>query len=305
VLDLLKRRLEARGWPLPFLAITGGEPLVRKDLSEVMHVAFRELGYTWGMTSNGVALSPGTAARLAQAGMSTVSVSLDGYGATHDTQRNAPGSYETTMANLINMTKNRVFKRIQVTTVVNPHNMDELETLHAVLLPLGLTSWRLASTDPIGRADESLMLTGAQHRELFEFIVSHSDERLPIIYACPSHLGEYEQRVRDHPFHCSAGQETMSILHNGDVAACPNIPAHDDTIQGNIYDQDINLDILEVWDTRYHFHRNRDIMFSEFCDACDVWDACRGGSRHSFDFEARTQRKCIKKMLDFERERGR
>ena len=39
------------------LDFTGGEPLVRKDLCEVMEYATNELGFHWGMTTNGILLN--------------------------------------------------------------------------------------------------------------------------------------------------------------------------------------------------------------------------------------------------------
>ena len=39
-----------------FLAVTGGEPLMRKDLFEIMEFAV-ELGFSWGITSNGMLIN--------------------------------------------------------------------------------------------------------------------------------------------------------------------------------------------------------------------------------------------------------
>jgi radical SAM protein with 4Fe4S-binding SPASM domain len=191
-------------------------------------------------------------------------------------------------------------RQVQITTIVGPHNIDELEQLFALFEGMqGLSSWRLASTDPIGRAagDGSLALDGAQHRILLEFILAHNTSKLPVFYACPSHLGEYEMRARDRKFCCHAGKSVMSILHNGDVAACPNIPRNRLTVQGNIRDTMIAMDLLSVWDKGYVFHRDPDARHSRFCEGCEVWEDCLGGSLHTFDFEKRQQRKCIRKAL--------
>ena len=59
------------------LCVTGGEPLLRKDFFEIMNYANR-LGFTWGMTSNGTLIDEDVAVKLFQAGMRTISISLDG-----------------------------------------------------------------------------------------------------------------------------------------------------------------------------------------------------------------------------------
>ena len=58
--------------------VTGGEPLVRQDLCEVMEYATKELGFYWGMTSNGILLNDENIAKLKKANMSTISISIDG-----------------------------------------------------------------------------------------------------------------------------------------------------------------------------------------------------------------------------------
>ena len=39
------------------ISVTGGEPLVRQDLCDVMQYATNELGFHWGMTTNGILLN--------------------------------------------------------------------------------------------------------------------------------------------------------------------------------------------------------------------------------------------------------
>lgn len=59
------------------LRLTGGEPLVRSDLEEVVRGAKAAGVASVGITTNGVALTPGRARSLAEAGLDSVNVSLD------------------------------------------------------------------------------------------------------------------------------------------------------------------------------------------------------------------------------------
>ncbi|MCJ7827624.1 radical SAM protein, partial [Patescibacteria group bacterium] len=65
------------------VAVTGGEPLLRKDLFEVMGHANR-LGFGWGMVTNGSLVTPRVVTQAKKAGMRTVDVSLDGLEQVHD-----------------------------------------------------------------------------------------------------------------------------------------------------------------------------------------------------------------------------
>ena len=70
--------------------VTGGEPLVRQDLCEVMEYATNELGFHWGMTTNGILLNDENIQKLRKANMETISISIDGLEKTHDTFRGVP-----------------------------------------------------------------------------------------------------------------------------------------------------------------------------------------------------------------------
>ena len=60
------------------LCVTGGEPLLRKDFFEIMNYAHSK-GFKWGMTSNATFITKDVAHKLADAGMGTISVSIDGF----------------------------------------------------------------------------------------------------------------------------------------------------------------------------------------------------------------------------------
>ena len=73
------------------IVATGGEPLVRRDLADVLGRA-RQMGFRFGTVTNGWLLSAKRARQLASAGMESVVVSLDGPQPTHDWLRDRGGS---------------------------------------------------------------------------------------------------------------------------------------------------------------------------------------------------------------------
>ena len=75
------------------VAVTGGEPTVRKDLLDVTtHIS--KLGFNWGMVTNGFLLDGRMAEGLKKSGMRTVVVSIDDIGKLHDEFRGIEGAYD-------------------------------------------------------------------------------------------------------------------------------------------------------------------------------------------------------------------
>lgn len=280
-----------------FINVTGGEPLVRKDLCDVMEYATNELGFHWGMTTNGILLTEENIEKLRKANMETISISIDGLEETHDEFRGVPNSYKKIINNLNNLKKSGYVKHIQVTTVFHKKNIKELEELYEVMLDLGLDSWRLASMDPIGRANENndLLLDGKDLKKLLDFIKSKKkDKRLELTYGCPGFLGlDYEKEVRKYYFFCRTGINIASILYNGDLFVCPNVPRIKSLIQGNIRTDNFK----DIWDNKYKEFRTNDRTKCGECEKCKYWDYCLGGAYHTWNFEENKQNKCVYNMI--------
>ena len=74
------------------IVITGGEPLVRKDLADCGR-QLRQHGFPWGIVSNGFAYDEARHKELMDAGMCSITISLDGLRDTHDAFRKRQGSF--------------------------------------------------------------------------------------------------------------------------------------------------------------------------------------------------------------------
>ena len=77
----------------PVLLFSGGEPLTRPDLADLVHRAVSR-GMRAVISTNGTLMTPERAAELKAAGASYAGVSLDGLKETHDRFRNRPGAFE-------------------------------------------------------------------------------------------------------------------------------------------------------------------------------------------------------------------
>ena len=274
------------------LNVTGGEPLVREDVLDVADYA-AELGFPWGMVTNGSLIDDDIIANMKASGMKTLTVSIDGCRATHEKLRRLDGSFERIIASLKSIRKQGFTDHLQVTTVVNKQNISELEELRRILLDIGLDSWRVVTADPIGRArnNDAILLDNDVMRRYFEFAEKYSDDRsLPVIQSCSHYFGEWEHRLRTRCFSCGAGRRVASILYNGDIFVCPNVERRRELIQGNVRTHSL----ADVWHSGFDFFRKRERTLADKCLSCYYRDNCLGDSLHTWNFDERRPRFCIR-----------
>lgn len=277
------------------LCVTGGEPLLRKDFFEIMNYA-HAAGFRWGMTSNATLITKEVAHKLAEAGMGTISVSIDGLPDTHDRLRGMKHAYDLAMRGVQNLIDENAFKAIQITTVVNHENIKELDQLFEIMKGIDIDSWRVINIEPIGRAlgRPEMLCTGEDLRDMFEFIRKARQDGFPVEYGCSHYLGlDYEVEVRDWYWICNAGVYTASIMSNGDIGACLDIERNPRTIQGNIRKDRLK----DVWDKRFELFRHNKAEDSEACRDCEHKKYCRGDAYHSWDYNEDKPLVCMRNIL--------
>lgn len=260
------------------IIVTGGEPLVRKDLERCGR-AFYERGFPWGMVTNAVGLTPERYKSLLASGLRSVTISLDGIGETHDWMRGMPGTYDRAKE-AIGMVASSGAVVFDVVTCVNKRSIKQLPQIKELLISLGVKAWRLFTVFPVGRAaqDSELRLSGEEFRAALDFIkATRKEGRIKCSYGCEGFLGDYEGEVRDGFFICSAGITVGSVMADGSIAACPSIRAN--YSQGNIYKDDF----VTVWQTRYQQYRDRSWMHTGECAVCKWFRYCRGNGMHLRD----------------------
>ena len=292
VLDEVKEDFSPK---LPQLCITGGEPLLRQDFFEILGYAHK-LGFRWGMTTNGTLITKDVARKLAEVGMGTVSVSLDGLEEQNDAFRRTPGGFRKALTGIHNLVDAAAFRHVQVTTVVHHQNIGDLDGLFDLLDSIDIDSWRVINMEPIGRALEhpELMLTQEDYRRMFTFIREKRIAGYPVTYGCSHYLGlEYEGELRDWYFLCTAGIYTASVMANGDVGACLDIERRPETIQGNIYETRFS----EIWRNRFEIFRQNAANLNKTCAACPDSRFCAGDAWHSWDFDQNAPRVCFRGTL--------
>jgi radical SAM protein with 4Fe4S-binding SPASM domain len=261
------------------LVVTGGEPLVRRDVPDVLATA-GGLGFRFGMVSNGWLLDEQRARTLVGLGMESVVVSLDGPRPDHDWLRNRAGSYERAVRGLT-ACREAGLPIVEAITCVTPRTLDKLERTYELAVAAGATHWRVFNIFPIGRArdDERLLLTPQGMREFVATMAAlrqrGKDEGVVVNLSEEGFLGfDWEDQVRDAPYFCRAGVNIAGLMADGSIAACPNLAPW--MAQGNAADDDF----VDVWENRYELFRDRSWTQVGDCDGCEQWGVCRGNSLH-------------------------
>ena len=257
------------------IVISGGEPLMRKDLAQIGK-ALHEREYPWGMVTNGLALTEARFRELRKAGLRSMTVSLDGLEQDHIWMRQHPLAFEGA-CRAIRLCVNEPGMVWDVVTCVNQRTIGHLPEIRDLLWGMGVRNWRIFGIDPMGRAADNpeLLLTDEQFRQLMDFIIAEREAGRHVSYSCEGYLGEYEGRVRDHLYQCAAGISVASILIDGSISACTSIRGK--YYQGNIYRDSF----WDVWENGFKPYRDRSWMKkTEPCKDCKAFSFCEGNGMH-------------------------
>ncbi len=268
------------------ISITGGEPLLRDDLPNIIR-RLRALGFphiTIQTNGNKLNENPNLLPALMDAGLSGLGLNLDGEQASHDRLRGRKGHFES-MCRLAKQVLEETTLYLTVTTVVSRLNLDDLPHLAKRLSNLRVHRWRLIELQPMGRAHkfDTSYLNRDDFRRLVDFVqhinleFSHIDKNPSpsVELACTGWFGaKYEGIIRPYIWHCHAGVSTLGIWSNGDIGGCTDIDHR--RSEGNVRTDSI----VEAWQHRFIQYRDWDSRKTGECVNCDQWALCHGGALH-------------------------
>jgi protoporphyrinogen oxidase len=146
----LLRQIAAFDKPLPHLILTGGDPLKRADLYDLIAYA-NLLGMTVSITPSATPeLSFDALLRLKIHGIESLGLSLDGSNAArHQAVRGVEGCFDWTMRALDDAAKLEL--PIQVNTLVSQETVDDLPAIYELLKSLKVMRWSLFFLVAVGR----------------------------------------------------------------------------------------------------------------------------------------------------------
>lgn len=260
------------------IIMIGGEVLMRKDIEEVGLYLYHN-GFPWGIVTNGMALRKQRLDSLIRSGLSSLTVSLDGFAEEHNHIRGHKEAFDNAVYAIKAIVEEPDLVW-DIVTCITPRSLATIKEFKEFIYSIGVRRWRIFTIVPMGRAkaDDSLQLTSQEFKQLMDFIIETRKEGLiKLDYACEGFLGRYEREVRDTLYQCHAGVNVASILADGSISGCLSIRSK--FYQGNIYKDDF----WEVWQNRFEDYRNRDWMRKGECASCRMFRYCRGGGMHLRD----------------------
>ncbi len=278
------------------IGITGGEPLMRKDLFTVTD-NISALGFSWGMVTNGFAMTKEIVTKCRRTGMKTITVSIDGLKDDHNWLRQNRHSFEKAVGAVSALSDENFLSNLQIATVVSHRIIDKLPDIYEFIRKEHVHEWRLITVFPGGRAknNEDLLLRDDDYRKLYSFVrdVRKSKPSMSVTVDEEGYLGcEFEREVRDSFYSCQAGIEVGGILANGDISACPSISRK--LVQGNIRRESFS----DCWENKFQPFRDRKWMKQGMCTSCGQWRICKGNSLHLWDFDKNEPEVCHFKCLN-------
>jgi radical SAM protein len=153
----------------PILIFTGGDPMMRPDLFELIAYA-TECGLRCSLTPTATALpTKERLEKVLEAGIRRIALSLDAPRAEiHDHFRQVPGSWRRTMDILHRAQE--VGLSVQVNTTVSKHNVDILHEMIPFIKEVNAVQWSVFFLVPTGRAQIENMITPEQHEKVFNWL---------------------------------------------------------------------------------------------------------------------------------------
>lgn len=153
----------------PVFIFTGGDPLRRPDLFELIDYAV-ELGLNVAITPSGTPLlTPEVVRRFRERGVRRMGLSLDGPDSdTHDAFRQQPGSFSWSVAAL--QAARECGLPTQINTTVTRRNVHRLPQMSAVVGELEAVTWSVFFLVRVGRAQDTDQLTAHEFEEVFAFL---------------------------------------------------------------------------------------------------------------------------------------
>jgi Fe-coproporphyrin III synthase len=277
----------------PVLLFSGGEPLLRPDLFELIAYA-KSLGLRPVLSTNGTLITPENAQKLAEAGLQYAGVSIDGLEETHDKFRGRPGAFRDAIQGLKNAAAAGLKTGVRFT--VNADNVADLPAVIDYVAEVGIPRFCMYHLVYSGRGSEMIGRdTDAEtKRRTIEVVLAKTEElakrgvdleiltvdnhadgvwiRNRIAAEQPERLAEVDSLLEMHGG-CSAGTKMSNVDPYGNVHPC-QFWGH--VTLGNVKERKFS----EIWtdpnDEFMNALRDKQAHVKGRCGACERRSICGG-----------------------------
>lgn len=256
----------------PLLILSGGEPLLRKDVFELIQYGTQK-GLRMGLGSNGALIDNDVAKKLKEAGIKTVSISLDSHVPEHhDEFRGVKGSWQKAVNAIKALRDNDVL--VQVNTTLTQQNYSEIDDIMSLAEKLGVENFHLFFLVPTGRGTKIADITPAMYENMIKTTFAKTARHK--LNVRPSCAPQFMRIAKDMNLDmrqwirgCIAGLYYCRVYPNGEITPCPYLPVK----LGNIREKSFK----DIWFNSDIFKALRDFnTLKGKCGACEYRSLCGG-----------------------------
>lgn len=267
VLEVVRR--DAR---CPSVSFTGGEPTLRPGLARFVRHA-RSLGLKVNLISNGQRLDEARVCALAEAGLDSAQLSLEGpTAALHDALVGRPGAFDRLWAGVERLRARGV--RVHTNTTLTRRNLPGAEAIVDLVADRGLDRLTMNLVIPCGSAG-ALPDLGVAYSDVGDHVLrlrAKAQARgVELVWYSPLPLCLFNTIAHGLGNRgCAAADGLLHVSPSGDVLPCSSF-GHAESL-GNLLRQPFE----EVWQSRAaRFFRAKEMMPAG-CESCPEAAACQG-----------------------------
>lgn len=252
------------------LVISGGEPLIRHDLTGIMQYAHNKR-IALGLVTNGY-LVEDLWEKLRSLNYFLYFTSIDGVEEYHDQIRGKKSAFQKAMRALELFGTLDVGTRL-INTVIHPGNINQLDQMLPDIKNSTANQWHLTPVAKVGRAvqNSEYHLNASQLKTIIQFVRSNKSNMKIDLGESHRYLGCFQDKNVGKPFFCGAGLTRSTIMPDGNVIGCQQV-YNNNLSEGNIREEPFS----QIWKTKFTRFRE-DKRFPTICKNCVHLDACQGG----------------------------
>lgn len=213
------------------LSFTGGEPLLRQDIFDLISYA-KNMNLTTSLSCSGHSINKKNAEKICHSGLDLIYISLDGASPeTHDYTRGVDGSFKKTMdaINLLQKTRINSKPRILINITINSINLSEIVEIADICSNKKVEGITIQPIQDFSEAkfnpERSLLLTPKHIKLLSEKIkdlIKKHSKLLPIMNEYLNNFEVFlEKPEKLYKYRCVAAYSTVIIDSKGEIFPCP------------------------------------------------------------------------------------
>jgi heme b synthase len=277
----------------PVVVLSGGEPLLRRDIFDLASYG-TSIGLRMCMATNGSLITDEICRKMRESDIKMVSLSLDGSSAAiHDDFRQCPGAFEGAIRAAEMLRKNG--QKFLINSSFTKRNQADIPDVFRLAKGLGATAWYMFMIVPTGRGEEILneLISGADYEEILDwhYRQEKAEDEILMRPTCAPHyyrIVPQKSKAEGVTFErrslsfstgggkgCIAAQSICLIDCFGNVKPCSYFPR----IAGNVKETPFR----EIWEKSELFNELRDFgSYKGKCGDCEYLNVC-GGCRARAD----------------------